>query len=144
VWDKAFAYCRQAGTKAYDGSAYREAVGYWEQALEALAYLPPDRPTLEQAADVHGHLYFALLSLGQYPQMLTHLRAAEALAAGLADRHRLGSIYRSLANTLRLMQDYEPALAYSQRAHAMATALGDVDLQYGESSRHRVDLLGPW
>jgi tetratricopeptide (TPR) repeat protein len=61
--------------------------------------------------------------------MLTHLRAAEALAAGLADRHRLGSIYRSLANTLRLMQDYEPALAYSQRAHAMATALGEVGLQ---------------
>jgi class 3 adenylate cyclase/DNA-binding winged helix-turn-helix (wHTH) protein/tetratricopeptide (TPR) repeat protein len=129
VWDKAFAYCRQAGTKAYAGSAYREAVGYWEQALEALAHLPPDRPTLEQAADVHGNLYFALLSLTQYPQMLTHLRAAEALAAGLADRRRLGIIYRSLANTLRLMQDYESALAYSQRAHAMATALGDVGLQ---------------
>ena len=27
------------------------------------------------------------------------------------------------------MQDYEPALAYCQRAHAMATARGDVDLQ---------------
>ena len=129
VWDKAFTYCRQAGTKAYAGSAHREAVGYWEQALEALAHLPPDRPTLEQAADVHGNLYFALLSLTQYAQMLTHLRAAEALASGLTDHRRLGVIYRSLANTLRLMQDYEPALAYSQRAHAMATALGDVGLQ---------------
>jgi DNA-binding winged helix-turn-helix (wHTH) protein/tetratricopeptide (TPR) repeat protein len=129
VWDKAFTYCRQAGTKAYAGSAYREAVGYWEQALEALAHLPPDRPTLEQAADVHGDLYLALHSLAQYAQQLTHLRAAEALAEGLADHRRLGIIYRSLANTLRLMQDYEPALAYSQRAHAMATALGDVALQ---------------
>ena len=129
VWDKAFTYCRQAGTKAYAGSAHREAVGYWEQALEVLAHLPPDRPTLEQAADVHGNLYFALLSLTQYAQMLTHLRAAEALASGLTDHRRLGVIYRSLANTLRLMQDYEPALAYSQRAHAMATALGDVGLQ---------------
>ena len=27
------------------------------------------------------------------------------------------------------MQDYEPALVYSQRAHAMATTLGDVGLQ---------------
>ena len=129
VWDKAFTYCRQAGTKAYAGSAHREAVGYWEQALEALAHLPPDRPTLEQAADVHGNFYFALLSLTQYAQMLTHLRAAEALASGLTNHRRLGVIYRSLANTLRLMQDYEPALAYSQRAHAMATALGDVRLQ---------------
>jgi class 3 adenylate cyclase/tetratricopeptide (TPR) repeat protein len=129
VWDKAFTYCRQAGAKAYAGSAYREAVGYWEQALEAQAHLPPDRPTQEQAADVHGNLYFALHALRQHAQMLTHLRAAEALAVGLADHRRLGIIYRSLANTLRLMQDYEPALAYSQRAHAMATVLGDVGLQ---------------
>jgi tetratricopeptide (TPR) repeat protein len=64
-----------------------------------------------------------------FKHALTHLRAAEALAVGLADHRRLGIIYRSLANTLRLMQDYEPALAYSQRAHAMATALGDVGLQ---------------
>ncbi len=27
------------------------------------------------------------------------------------------------------MQDYEPALAYCQRAHAIATVLGDIDLQ---------------
>ena len=27
------------------------------------------------------------------------------------------------------MQDYEPALAYCQRAQAIATALGDVELQ---------------
>jgi hypothetical protein len=36
VWDKALQYCRQAGTKAFAGSAYRAAVGCWEQALEAL------------------------------------------------------------------------------------------------------------
>ena len=60
VWDKAVTYCQQAGTKAYAGSAYREAVGYWEQALEALAHLPPDRPMLEQAADVQA-IYLALL-----------------------------------------------------------------------------------
>jgi predicted ATPase len=59
VWGKAVTYCRQAGTKAYTASAYREAVGYWEQAIEALAHLPPDRTTLEQAADVHGDLYHA-------------------------------------------------------------------------------------
>jgi tetratricopeptide (TPR) repeat protein len=38
---------------------------------------------------VHGNLYFALLSLRQYAQMLAHLRAAEALATdlALADAH---------------------------------------------------------
>ena len=129
VWDKAFTYCRQAGTRAYAGSAYREAVGYWEQALEALAHLPPDRPTHGAGCRCVWPPDSALLSLPNGRRVLTHLRAAEALAAGLADHRRLGIIYPSLADTLRLMQDYEPALAYSQRAHAMATALGDVDLQ---------------
>ena len=40
VWDKALAYCRQAGDKAAARSAYREAVAYFEQALTALAASP--------------------------------------------------------------------------------------------------------
>jgi tetratricopeptide (TPR) repeat protein len=34
-----------------------------------------------------------------------------------------------MGNTLRQMQDHEPALVYCQRAHAIATALGDVETQ---------------
>ena len=37
VWDKALAYCRQAGEKAMARSAHREAVEYFEQALSALS-----------------------------------------------------------------------------------------------------------
>src|SRR5262249_843686 len=33
VWDKALAYCRQAGERVLAHSAHREAVGYFEQAL---------------------------------------------------------------------------------------------------------------
>ena len=70
VWDKALAYCRQAGEKAMARSAYREAVGYFEQALSALPHLPetarharaghrsPARPAL-------GAL--AVWRLGAYP-----------------------------------------------------------------------------
>src|SRR5262249_45760030 len=42
---------------------------------------------------------------------------------------RLGLVYYGLANTLRNRQDYEPALVYCQRAHTVATALGDGELQ---------------
>ena len=52
VWPKAFLYSRQAGAKALAGSAYREAMRCFEQALEALAYFLPDRPTREQAIDL--------------------------------------------------------------------------------------------
>ena len=36
VWAKALVYGRQAGEKAIARSAYREAVGFFEQALSAL------------------------------------------------------------------------------------------------------------
>ena len=129
VWDKALRYYRQAGAKALARSAYREAVMCFEQALEALAHLPLDRPTLEQAIDLHCDLDAALLPLGQHEQRLTHLRAAEQVAVGLEDHHRLGYLYRRLANALRNTQAYESALAYCQQAHAMATTLGDTGLQ---------------
>ena len=129
VWQKAVAYLRQAGAKAHTHSAYREAVGYWTQALEALIHLPPDRTTMEQAVDVRCDLHVALLPLARWEQMLTHLRDAEPLAERLADQKRLGLVYSLLANTLRNRQDYEPARVYCQRAHALATACGDVALQ---------------
>ena len=49
AWDKALAYCRQAGEKAMARSAHREAVEYFEQALNALQHLPETRDMREQA-----------------------------------------------------------------------------------------------
>ena len=63
VWDKALAYCRQAGEKALARSAYREAVGSFEQALSALPHLPEQRDTREQAVDLRLALRSALLSV---------------------------------------------------------------------------------
>ena len=60
VWDKALAYCRQAGEKALGRSAYREAVGSFEQALSALSHLPETRATREQAIDLRLALRSAL------------------------------------------------------------------------------------
>ena len=61
VWDKALAYCRQAGEKAMARSAYREAVGYFEQALSALPHLP------ESATRRAGHRPPARPALGAPP-----------------------------------------------------------------------------
>jgi class 3 adenylate cyclase/tetratricopeptide (TPR) repeat protein len=129
VWDKALLYCQQAGAKAVARSAYREAVGCWDQALVALAHLPPDRLILEQGIDLRCDLALALTPFGQYEQGLTYLREAETLAEELADQHRLGYVCSLIASRLRNLRDLEPALAYGQRAHTIATALGDVDTQ---------------
>ena len=70
VWDKALAYCRQAGEKAIARSAYREAVGYFEQALSALPHLPETTRHARAghrspARPAHGAL--AVWRLGAYP-----------------------------------------------------------------------------
>ena len=67
VWEKALTYGRQAGDKAQARSAYREAVGYFEQTLVALEHLPESRTTTEQAIDLRLGLRPALNALGEAP-----------------------------------------------------------------------------
>ena len=52
VWDKAVTYCQQAGARAYDRAAFREAVASFEQALQALAHLPEHSDTRVLAIDL--------------------------------------------------------------------------------------------
>ena len=63
VWDKALLYCWQAGAKAMERSASREAVGCYEQALTAIAHLPEQRDLREQAIDLRFDLRNARLVL---------------------------------------------------------------------------------
>ena len=77
VWDKALMYFWQAGAKASARYAYQEAERCWEQALEALAHLPADRTTMEQAIDLRFDLTSVQFPLTHWEQRLTHLRAAE-------------------------------------------------------------------
>ena len=129
VWDKALAYCRQAGAKAATRSAYREAVAYFEQALTALQHLPERRETLEQAIDLRLDIRSALLRLGELGAIVDHLREAETLATALDDQRRLGWVCAYMTASIETMGDYERGLAYGQRALAIATASGDFALE---------------
>jgi tetratricopeptide (TPR) repeat protein len=128
VWDKVVAYCRQAGEKAMDRSAHREAVGYCEQALRALPHLPEQRATREQAIDLRLALRSALVLAGDLGRGLVSLREAESLAETLDDPRRLGRVSRSLANHFHLIGAHDQAIAAAQRTLALATASGDVVL----------------
>ena len=128
VWDKALAYCRQAGEKALAQSANREAAGHFEQALNALPHLPDRRDTREQAIDLRLALRTALRPLGDFGRILAALREAEALAVALDDHRRLGQVSLSLAIHFRIMGAPDQAIAAGQRALDLATASGDVVL----------------
>jgi tetratricopeptide (TPR) repeat protein len=125
VWDKAIRYCRQAGAKALERSASREAVGCYEQALAALEHLPEQRAFHEQAIDLRCDLYSARIVLGQLERILHDLRIAETLAEALDDPRRLGRVSVHMAQCFLTMGQNDHARASSQRALTLATASGD-------------------
>jgi tetratricopeptide (TPR) repeat protein len=125
VWDKALAYCRQAGEKALARSVYREAVGYFEQALGVLPHLPETRDMREQAIDLRLALYLALRPLGDWGRILASLREAEALAVALDDPRRLAQVSVSLANYCFNRGAYDQTIVSAQSALVLTAASGD-------------------
>ena len=138
MWDKALTYCRQAGTRAYDRAAFREAVAAFEQALQALAHVPEDGDTRVLAIDLRRVLGNALTQLGEHGRHLILLGEAETLARALDDRARLGRVLASRALGLMITADLDGAIAAGQQALDLAVKLGDRALQ-GEASLR----LGP-
>jgi DNA-binding winged helix-turn-helix (wHTH) protein/class 3 adenylate cyclase/tetratricopeptide (TPR) repeat protein len=135
VWDKAVTYCQQAGARAHDRAAFREAVATFEQALQALDHLPEDGDTREQALELHLALGAALIILGEYERHLALLGEAEALARALNDRARLGRVLAQRGQTHRITGDLDGAIAAGQQALALAAALGETPLQVEASHR---------
>jgi tetratricopeptide (TPR) repeat protein len=129
LWRRAAAYSRQAGMKAFDRSANREAVASLEQALTALAHVPEDRESLEEAIDVRLVLRSALLQLGEIRRMAERVREAETLALAAGDQGRLAWVWTYM--TICHLFDGAPreAVALGERAFALAEDVGDVALR---------------
>ena len=129
VWDKAVTYCQQAGARAHDRVAFREAVAYFEQALQALAHLPAHNDTMVLAIESRLALDRPLTVLGEHGRRLVLLGEAVALARALDDRPRLGWVLAGMAQALRQTGDPEGAIATGQQALELATALGESALR---------------
>jgi class 3 adenylate cyclase/tetratricopeptide (TPR) repeat protein len=130
AWEKAVTYLRQAGAKAAARSAYREAVGYFEQALAALTHLPETRETREQAIDVRFDVRNALFPLAEFGKIEGYLREAESLARTLDDRRRLGWVSAYMCSHHLLTSGHATDVRiFARRVEAIGETLGDVPLQ---------------
>jgi DNA-binding NtrC family response regulator/tetratricopeptide (TPR) repeat protein len=129
LWRRAVGYSRDAGTKAFDRSANREAVASLEQALVALGHLPQSRATLEEAIDIRLVLRSALLQLGEIRRMTESLREAEALATAAGDRRRLAWVWALMGICQLFSGEPREAAVVGQRAFALAEEVGDVTLR---------------
>ncbi len=124
MWENAARCLREAGWKAFGRGADREAASYYEQALEALRHLPETRDRLEQAIDLRFDLRSAVVSSDRLG-IITHLRAAEALATRLGDRRRLGWVLGHMS----FATIGPEARALAERALEIGESLGDVGLR---------------
>src|SRR5262249_15159869 len=69
-------YWQRAGQRARERSAFREAVGCFEQALSVLPHLPETRDTREQAIDLRLALRSSLQFSGDWERLLEYLQEA--------------------------------------------------------------------
>ena len=129
VWDKAAAYLRQAGTKAFAQSAHRAAAGRFEQALTALGRLPQGRDTIEGMIDVKLALRNALLSVGEVATVLQHLRDAAVLCDAIGDRGRAAWICAYMSTALWSMGRYSEAVETTLHTQQLAREIGDRQLR---------------
>jgi class 3 adenylate cyclase/tetratricopeptide (TPR) repeat protein len=129
LWDQAARYLQQAGTKAFEKSANREAVAWFEQALEVVPRLPESPETQAQAVDLHLGLRNALTLLGEHDRALGHLREAQTLAGRLGDQRRLGRALSFEVNCLLLLGEPERAIESAHRARTIAEELRDIPLR---------------
>jgi class 3 adenylate cyclase/tetratricopeptide (TPR) repeat protein len=129
AWEKAWRYVRQAGDKAASRSAFREAVGWLEQALGVLANLPPASDVLAQAIDLRFELRNLLFALGEHGRILGHLQEAERLGRLLGDECRLGWVSTYMSNYFWREGAPEQAVTEGLHALAVATKHGDLALQ---------------
>ncbi|MEE8163087.1 MAG: hypothetical protein V3T92_03595, partial [Anaerolineae bacterium] len=91
VWDRAVKYLHQAGARTATRSAYREALVYFEQALDALGHLPESRETIEQAIAIRIDLGPALIARRGYsvPEVEETYTEAQELCQQLGDTPQL-------------------------------------------------------
>jgi len=129
VWEKAVAFLHQAGRRAAERSAHREAAACFEQALDALRHLPQHQELQELAIDLHLDASHDLLMLGERAKGVDHAYQAVAQAEALGDERRLGRALTFLAARAWQWGDPDRGLELRHRALAIAIRLNDAALQ---------------
>ena len=127
--ERAVDYLRQAGARAAARSAHRDAVAFFEQAIETLDRLPPMPARLALGVDLRFDARASLAALGEFRRNLDHLRRGETLAEQLGDHRRLGWISAYLAQSYYTLGDQEAALVAAQRARRLAELQGDLPMR---------------
>ncbi len=114
LWDRAVHHLRATASQTADRGAYRDAVALFEDALNMLERLDPNRTALEQAIDVRLETRDLLHILGDFFRGRDHLDAAERCATELADEPRLAAIRNAISSSCWITGDYRRAVGLGE------------------------------
>jgi class 3 adenylate cyclase/tetratricopeptide (TPR) repeat protein len=124
-WQRAQKYNGRAGLKALSFSAYEEAQGYFEKALESLGKLSRTRDRILQEIDLRFNMRAALFPLGKHEEWVEYMRAAEPLAKEVGDKVRLANCYNYLSTHLWTRGQHKEAIELCEEALGLAESAGD-------------------
>lgn len=128
LWEAALRHARTAAGRAIDRFANREAAGFFEDALAALAQLPEDAAHLELGVDLRLAMRDPLFRLGRTKALRDRLDEAEKLAEGLGEGGRLAQLRIFQCHHAWLQGDNMTAAAAMARAAEQAEAEGNATL----------------
>lgn len=134
LWEQAKTYSRQAGGKALELSAFREARTFYEQALLALTHLPRDRAHVQVGIDIRLGLRMILGATTEYAAIESYLQEAEALAVSIEDRPRLAAINIAQTFVHNWQGALEASIECGERGLAIARDIKDTRLELSASS----------
>lgn len=133
IWDKAFDYLSQSGSRAMGRSALQEAAAQFEQALEAAERLQ-DTPALRRRIiGIKFELRNALWALGRFEDIIVHLNEATFIAEELDDEIAGGWI--SVFKSASYWQLGRAEAAIEASDHAMTIAARSEDLSLNVAAR---------
>lgn len=122
-WAAVAKYSQVVGERAIAASAYREAAGHFEHAVDALYRLPRERQTLEAAIDARLQARVCYSAMAKHDLCIAHIQRAAELAEEIGDNQRVlaCTIYR--AGVLNFTGPVRESLAIAVAAFAKAQAM---------------------
>ncbi len=125
-WAKADHYGQMAAQKAFARSAFRDATGYFQIAMDAVDKLPTSTAHEQRAIDLRIEARLSFAALGNIEQWFGLCRDAEARSEKISDeRRRLASITIRAAALNFYGTPYE-AVTAGERAVALANELTEM------------------
>jgi len=127
AWEKAARYLHTAGNKAALRSAYRQAIGWLEEALAAVSHFPEGQEKLEQAISIRIDLAPALIATSSFSASevgATYVQAYE-LCQRLGETSKLFPVLWGLARFHSSREELPAAQELGERLVGLAQRTGD-------------------